>query len=65
MEIARYWRLNAQRYSLRGNVCHNCGKPNISERPVCDACGSHIRAEHMDELPASQSLTTPAQVAAK
>jgi hypothetical protein len=38
MEIARYWRLNDQRYSLRGTVCTNCGKPSLSQRPTCDAC---------------------------
>ena len=63
MEIARYWRLNAQRYGLKGSVCHNCGKPNISQRPVCDACGSFIKAEHMDT--ASQPIASAAQVAAK
>jgi uncharacterized OB-fold protein len=38
MEIARYWRLNGQRYSLHGAVCTYCGKPNFTQRPVCDAC---------------------------
>jgi uncharacterized OB-fold protein len=38
MEIARYWRLNNQRYSLRGTICTKCGKPSLSQRPVCDTC---------------------------
>jgi uncharacterized OB-fold protein len=38
MEIARHWRLNAQRYSLRGSVCTCCGKAFFAPRPVCDAC---------------------------
>lgn len=38
MEIARHWRLNAQRYSLQGSVCTCCGKTFFAPRPVCDAC---------------------------
>ena len=38
MEIARYWRMNNQRYTLTGSVCTCCGKRHISPRPVCDSC---------------------------
>ena len=38
MEIARYWRMNNQRYTLTGSVCACCGKHHVSSRPVCDAC---------------------------
>jgi uncharacterized OB-fold protein len=42
MEIARYWRLNNQRYNLTGSICTCCGKPSFSQRPVCDACGEQV-----------------------
>lgn len=38
MEIARYWRMNNQRYTLTGSVCACCGKRHIFPRPVCDEC---------------------------
>ncbi len=44
MEIARYWRMNAQRYTLTGTVCTSCGKPYFSPRPVCEACAKEAAA---------------------
>ena len=41
MEIARYWRMNNQRYTLTGSVCACCGKHHISPHPMCDACQNH------------------------
>lgn len=38
MELARHWRLNAQRYTLTGTICACCGKQFVSPRPVCDVC---------------------------
>lgn len=38
MEISRHWRLNGQRYGLRGAVCAECGKAFFSPRPICDEC---------------------------
>ncbi len=38
MEIVRYWRLNSQRYDLKGTICTNCGRLSLSQRPVCDVC---------------------------
>ncbi len=38
MEIARYWRMNGQRYNLTGSICNCCGKHHFSPRPICDAC---------------------------
>jgi len=38
MEIARYWRMNHQRYNMTGSQCARCGKRYVSPRPVCDAC---------------------------
>jgi len=42
MEIARYWRLNAQRYRLAGSLCPNCGQPTLAPRPVCPRCGAQL-----------------------
>ena len=44
MEIARYWRLNNQRYTLTGSVCSCCGKQYFSPRPICDACQDEARS---------------------
>jgi uncharacterized OB-fold protein len=38
MEIARHWRLKAQRYRLEGSVCPICGQLNFPPRPVCPQC---------------------------
>lgn len=49
MEIARHWRLNSQRYSLKGSVCTCCGKAFFAPRPICDACSSAPADEtHLD-----------------
>jgi len=57
MEIARYWRMNNQRYTLTGSVCACCGKHHISPRPVCDACQNH-------EASTTKSHTTVAAMTA-
>jgi uncharacterized OB-fold protein len=65
MEIARYWRLNGQRYSLKGSICTNCGKPNLSERPVCDGCGrSTTEARDVNGFDV-QNIVPVSQIAAK
>jgi uncharacterized OB-fold protein len=38
MEIARHWRLKAQRYRLEGSVCPTCGQLNFPPRLVCPYC---------------------------
>jgi uncharacterized OB-fold protein len=38
MEISRHWRLNGQRYNLKGTTCTYCGKQFFAPRAVCDAC---------------------------
>ena len=38
MEIARHWRLKAQRYRLEGSTCPTCGHPTFPPRPVCPHC---------------------------
>lgn len=54
MEIARYWRLNNQRYNMTGSVCTQCGKPYFSPRPICDACqnDSAASAKRSQQVPA-------------
>jgi len=61
MEIARYWRMNNQRYNLTGSTCSNCGKRHISPRPVCDAChGAFIK-----DVPILSVLTAVSEPAHK
>ena len=38
MEIARHWRLKAQRYRLQGSTCPTCGQPSFPPRPLCPHC---------------------------
>jgi uncharacterized OB-fold protein len=40
MEIARHWRLNAQRYRLEGAACPICGQLTFPPRPVCPCCSA-------------------------
>jgi hypothetical protein len=37
-QIARHWRLNAQRYRLIGNVCPACNRKIFPPRDVCPHC---------------------------
>ncbi len=39
MEIARHWRLKAQRYRFQGSICPVCGQVNFPPRPACRQCG--------------------------
>lgn len=58
MEIARYWRLNNQRYTLTGTICTCCGKPSLSQRPVCDRCRESAADGH-DSQRVTQALVMP------
>ena len=40
-EIARHWRLKAQRYQLVGEVCPNCNGKIFPPRDVCPYCADH------------------------
>lgn len=42
-EIARHWRLNAQRYRLIGEVCPKCGTKMFPPRDVCTDCADDSR----------------------
>jgi len=37
-QIARHWRLNAQRYGLVGDVCPDCNRKIFPPRNVCPHC---------------------------
>lgn len=39
MEIARHWRLKAQRYGLVGEVCPHCKVKIFPPRDLCPDCG--------------------------
>lgn len=45
MEVPQHWRLNAQRYSLTGTVCENCGTAHFPPRAVCPNCAHAAEAE--------------------
>ena len=40
-EIARHWRLRAQRYQLLGEVCPNCNEKIFPPRDVCPHCAQN------------------------
>ena len=40
-EIARHWRLRAQRYQLVGEVCPNCQEKIFPPRDVCPHCAEN------------------------
>jgi uncharacterized OB-fold protein len=42
MEIARHWRLKAQRYNLIGTTCPKCGEKSFPPREVCPKCGGDV-----------------------
>lgn len=65
MELVRYWRLNAQRYTLQGSVCMVCGKTHISQRPVCDVCGASTREQRPDGQATGHFAPVATQLAAK
>jgi len=43
VEIARHWRLNAQRYQLVGEVCPKCHSKIFPPRDVCPECADKER----------------------
>ncbi len=56
MEVARHWRLKAQRYRLEGSTCPVCGLVSFPPRPVCSHCDaqpSRIAKGRLLVVPAS------------
>ena len=41
-DIARHWRLNAQRYRLIGQLCPDCNQKLFPPRPVCPYCAETV-----------------------
>jgi len=59
MEIARHWRLKAQRYRLEGSICPTCGEASFPPRPACPHCSAQPRriADYgLSELPTTKRL---------
>jgi uncharacterized OB-fold protein len=50
MEIARHWRLKAQRYRLEGSTCLTCGQFMFPPRPVCPRCTRQLTETAGKEL---------------
>lgn len=46
MDLARHWRLRAQRYNLEGVICEGCGAKLFPPRQVCPECGSREMRSH-------------------
>ena len=42
MEIARHWRLKAQRYRLEGSACPVCGRLSFPPRAICSDCTAQL-----------------------
>ncbi len=40
MHIAQNWRINAQRYSMKGHRCEKCQKVTFPPREVCPYCAA-------------------------
>ncbi len=38
MHVAQNWRMNAQRYALKGVKCEKCGTLVFPPREVCPSC---------------------------
>jgi uncharacterized OB-fold protein len=46
MEIPRYWRNQAQRYSLVGEICDKCGAKLFPPRDVCPECAQPAKTSY-------------------
>ena len=47
MDVARQWRLNAQRYRLVGEACPACERKLFPPRDVCPHCAAEARAPYV------------------
>ena len=55
MHIAQNWRLNGQRYAMKGVRCETCQKVIFPPREVCPYCGANLKAVASIDLHADQS----------
>ena len=57
MHVAQNWRLNNQRYALKGVRCETCGRAQFPPREVCPHCASkrvetyQLEQQQIVELP--------------
>lgn len=42
MHVAQNWRINAQRYSMKGHRCEKCQKVSFPPREVCPYCAANV-----------------------
>jgi hypothetical protein len=59
MQVARHWRLKAQRYRLEGAVCPRCGHPTFPPRPVCPQCAASAPIERASTVTPALFLAVP------
>ncbi|HVO42802.1 MAG TPA: zinc ribbon domain-containing protein [Aggregatilineales bacterium] len=50
MHIAQNWRLNGQRYSLKGARCQHCDKVIFPARDVCPYCQQQTVKESTEPI---------------
>ena len=60
MHVAQNWRLNGQRYAMKGVRCENCQKYLFPPREVCPHCQARNAAAYQNEQPRIVSLPTSA-----
>ena len=46
MHIAQNWRINGQRYAMKGARCEKCQKVSFPPRAVCPYCAAERNAEN-------------------
>lgn len=76
MELARNWRLKAQRYELTGEQCPHCGTKLFPPRDICPECGGEAKEPfrfsgkgtiysytHLNDAPAGFEDTAPYSIA--
>ena len=50
MHVAQNWRINAQRYSMKGLRCEKCQKVTFPPREVCPYCAANNVADAADNI---------------
>ena len=63
MHVAQTWRMNEQRYSLKGHQCEKCGK--VSFREVCPNCTKQEKTPVLTLVAESNSTPVVLQRAAR
>jgi uncharacterized OB-fold protein len=48
MHVAQNWRLNSQRYSMKGVRCENCQKVSFPPREHCQHCREAAQKGHVN-----------------